>query len=206
MAPLGCGFQTGAGAVLNSLQVRPGESIAVFGTGAVGLAAVMAAKIAGASPIIAIDISDERLKNALELGATHFINGTKEDTKARLLEITSSHGPDFIIELTGRPNMLEMANEAISQLGTVALIGAAPFGTKAPVDMMTLLNGRTIRGIVQGDSISKNFLPKLIQYYKEGKFPFDKLVKFYEFEEIEKAFEDSKKGITVKPILRIGKQ
>lgn len=205
MAPLGCGFQTGAGAVLNSLKVRSGESIAIFGTGAVGLAAVMAAKIAGASTIIAVDISEERLKTALELGATHVINGTKEDTKKRILEITS-RGPDYIIELTGRPNMLEMANEAISQLGTVALIGAAPFGVKAPIDMMTLLNGRTIKGIVQGDAVSKVFLPKLIQFYKDGKFPFDKLIKFYAFEEIEQAFEDSKKGITVKPILRIGKE
>lgn len=204
MAPLGCGFQTGAGAVLNSLKVQAGSAIAIFGSGAVGLAAIMAAKIAGANQIIAVDISDERLKMATELGATHIINGTKEDTKKRLLEITD-HGPDYIIELTGRPNMLAMANEVISQLGTVALIASSPAGTTAPIDMMTLLNGRTIKGIVQGDSVSKIFLPKLIEYYKAGKFPFDRLVKFYDFEDIEKAFEDSKSGVTVKPILRIGK-
>lgn len=204
MAPLGCGFQTGAGAVLNSLKVSPGESIAIFGSGAVGLAAVMASKIAGATTIIAVDISDERLKTALELGATHVINGTKQDTKQRILEITKN-GPKYIIELTGRPNMLAMANEVVAQLGTVALIAASAPGTTAPIEMMTLLNGRTIRGIVQGDSVPKIFLPKLIEYYKAGKFPFDKLVKFYDFKDIEQAFEDSKSGVTVKPILRIGK-
>lgn len=204
LAPLGCGLQTGAGAVLNALKVEAGASIVILGSGTVGIAAIMAAKIAGANPIIAVDISDDRLKMAKELGATHTINGTKEDTKKRILEITGK-GADYIIELTGRPNMLTMATEVIKQLGTVALIAASAPGTQAPIDLMTLLNGRVIKGIIQGDSISKLFLPKLIEYYQQGKFPFDKLVKFYDFENIEQAFEDTKNGITVKPVLRIGK-
>jgi aryl-alcohol dehydrogenase len=204
MAPLGCGFQTGAGAILNTLKVPSGSSVVVLGSGAVGMAAIMAARIAAASTIIAVDINDDRLKLAQELGATHAINGSKEDTKKRILEITGK-GADFIIELTGRPAMLSMASEAVAQLGTVALIAASPAGTQAPIDMMNLLNGRTLRGIVQGDSISKVFLPKLIDYYRAGKFPFDRLVKFYEFRDIEQAFEDTKKGVTIKPVIRIGK-
>ncbi|RYZ89597.1 MAG: NAD(P)-dependent alcohol dehydrogenase [Proteobacteria bacterium] len=204
MGPLGCGFQTGAGAVLNALKVEAGKSIVVLGSGAVGIAAIMAAKIAGASSIIAVDVNDDRLNLALELGATHKINGSNEDTKKRIQEILPK-APDYIIELTGRPNMLTMATEVISQLGTVALIAASAPGTQAPIDMMTLLNGRIIKGIVQGDSISKLFLPKLIDFYKAGKFPFDRLVKFYDFKDIEQAFEDTKSGVTIKPILRIGK-
>ncbi len=204
MAPLGCGFQTGAGAVLNSLKVKPGSSIVVFGSGAVGMAAIMAAKIAGSSTIVAIDVNDDRLNLAMDLGATHRINGSKEDAKKRILEIIPA-GPDYIIELTGRPNMLTMATEVIRQLGTIALIAATAPGTHVSIDMMTLLNGRVIKGIVQGDSISKLFLPELINYYKQGKFPLDKLVKYYDFKDIEKAFEDTKSGVTIKPILRIGK-
>jgi len=180
------------------------SSVVVLGSGAVGIAAIMAARIAGAHPIIAVDVNDSRLQLARELGATHQINGTKEDTKQRILEITHG-GADFIVELTGRPNMLTMATEVIKQLGTIALIASSAPGTQAPIDMMTLLNGRILKGIVQGDSISKLFLPQLIDYYKAGKFPFDRLVKFYEFQDIEQAFEDVKTGATIKPILRIGK-
>lgn len=204
MAPLGCGFQTGAGAVLNALKVPAGASIVILGSGPVGIAAIMAAKIAGAFPIIAVDITESRLELAKELGATHTINGAKEDAKKKILEITEG-GADFIIELTGRPNMLTMASEVISQLGTVALIAATAPGTTVSLDMMNLLNGRIIKGVVQGDSISKIFLPQLIEYYKAGKFPFDRMVKFYDFKDIEQAFEDTKTGVTIKPILRIGK-
>ena len=101
--------------------------------------------------------------------------------------------------------MLTMATEVIAQLGTVALIAASAPGTQVSIDMMTLLNGRIVKGIVQGDSISKLFLPELIEFYKAGKFPFDRLVKFYDFKDIEQGFEDTRTGVTVKPILRISK-
>src|SRR5262249_2317612 len=120
MAPLGCGFQTGAGAVLNALKVEPESSIAIFGAGSVGIAAVMAARIAGASKIIAVDVNDARLRLAEELGATHTINGSREDVRKAVLDITG-RGADYIIELTGHPPMLVTATEAIRQLGTVAL-------------------------------------------------------------------------------------
>ena len=100
LAPLGCGMQTGAGTVMNSLQVPKGASIAVFGTGAVGLAAVMAARLAGADPIIGVDIRPARLALALELGATHVIDNHHEDIVARIGEITGS-GVDYVLEITG---------------------------------------------------------------------------------------------------------
>jgi aryl-alcohol dehydrogenase len=204
LGPLGCGFQTGAGAVLNSLRVPTGASIVVLGAGAVGLASVMAARVAGADPIIAVDINDERLVLARSLGATHVVNGKKEDTKARIVEITR-RGADYIVDLTGSPQMLAMAVEALAPTGTVAMIGAARQGTQAPIDMASLLNGRVVRGVIQGDAVPQIFIPKLIDLYRAGKFPFERLVQFYEFEDIERAFEDSKQGRTIKPILRIAK-
>lgn len=204
LGPLGCGLQTGAGAVLNSLRVQVGASIVVLGAGAVGLAAVMAARVAGAHPIIAVDINDERLELARSLGATHVVNGKTEDTRARILEITK-RGADYIVDLTGSPKMLGMAVEALVPTGTAALIGAARQGTQASIDMASLLNGRVVRGVIQGDAVPQLFIPKLIDLYRAGNFPFDRLVKFYEFEDIERAFVDSKEGRTIKPIVRIGK-
>lgn len=204
LGPLGCGLQTGAGAVLNSLMVPTGASIVVLGAGAVGLAAVMAARVAGADPIIAVDINDDRLELARSLGATHVVNGKKEDTRARILEITR-RGANYVVDLTGSPKMLGMAVEALAPTGTAALIGAAPHGTQASIDMASLLNGRVVRGVVQGDAVPQLFIPKLIALYRSGKFPFDRLIQFYEFEDIERAFEDSKQGRTIKPVLRIAK-
>lgn len=204
MGPLGCGMQTGAGAVLNTLKVPVGASIAIFGTGGVGLAAIMAARVAGASIIIAVDISDERLTLASDLGATHTINGRSEDTRERIMAITGA-GVDYVLEITAQPQMLKLAVDVLALMGTAALIGGAPAGTEAPVDMNQLLNGRSVRGIVQGDATPQVFIPKLIELYRAGKFPFDRLVRFYEFEDINEAFADAKSGRTIKPILRIGK-
>jgi aryl-alcohol dehydrogenase len=205
MGPLGCGMQTGAGAVLNSLKVPAGASIALFGTGGVGLAAVMAARIAGANVIIAVDVSDQRLTLATELGATHTINGGTGNVRERIMEITGS-GVDYVLEMTARPEMLKLAVDVVVLMGTVGLIGGAPAGTEASIDMNQLLVGRTIRGIVQGDSVPQIFIPELVEMYKAGKFPFDRLVRFYDFENINQAFADTTSGQTIKPILRIGRQ
>lgn len=118
LGPLGCGIQTGAGAVINSLQVRPGTSFACYGAGAVGLSAVMAAKVVGATSTVAIDVVPSRLELAKELGATHTVNSREVD----------------------------------------------------------LLGGRSIRGIVEGDSVPRTFIPKSIELHRQGRFPFDKLV------------------------------
>jgi len=202
MAPLGCGLQTGAGAVLNSLQVAAGSSIAIFGTGAVGLASVMAARLAGATNIIAVDVNTQRLALATELGATHTINAREQNIASRLAELVRG-GVDYILEITGRPEMLAMAVDSVTHMGVVGLIGGAPAGTKAPIDMLSLAFGRQVRGIVQGDAIPQVFIPKLVELQRSGKFPFERLVRFYEFEDINQAFADSSKGDVIKPILRL---
>jgi aryl-alcohol dehydrogenase len=199
--PLGCGLQTGAGAVMNSLRVGAGESIAVFGTGAVGLAAVMAAKIVGATTIVAVDVNDSRLALATELGATHTINGRTENTEERLRQIRPD-GFHYVLEITAVPQMLALAVEVLRPMGTAALIGGAPAGTKAPIDMNSLLNGgRMLRGIAQGDSLPQVFIPKLAGLYRSGLFPVDRLVRTYDFADINQAFEDAARGDVIKPVL-----
>ncbi|MDY4594121.1 MAG: NAD(P)-dependent alcohol dehydrogenase [[Pasteurella] aerogenes] len=201
MGPLGCGIQTGAGAVLNALKVREGSNLAIFGVGSVGLAAVMAGKIANAGKIIAVDVNPTRLQTALELGATDIINPLEENLVERIKAITGN-GADYVVELTARPDMLTKALDSLDLLGEVALVGGAPEGVSASLDMTQLLNGRRVRGVVQGDSVPSDFIPKLIEFYRKGLFPFDKLVSFYNFTDIEQAFADSKSGKVIKPVLR----
>jgi aryl-alcohol dehydrogenase len=205
IAPVGCGLQTGAGAVLNSLQVAAGSSIAIIGTGAVGLAAVMAARVAGAATIVAVDVNAQRLILATELGATHTINAREQDVASQLAKIVRG-GVDYILEITGRPEMLAMAVDSLAHMGTVGLIGGAPAGTKAPIDMLSLAWGRHLRGIMQGDAIPQLFIPQLVELHRSGKFPFERLVRFYELEaiNINQAFADSRSGEVLKPVLRIG--
>ncbi|MGC5005292.1 NAD(P)-dependent alcohol dehydrogenase [Streptomyces sp. DT203] len=203
LSPLGCGLQTGAGAVLNSLKIEAGASVVIIGAGTVGLAAVMAAKVAGASPVIAVDIVPERLDLARELGATHTVNAKEEDTAARIADLTGG-GADYVLEITARPEMLTLAVDALAPLGTAALIGGAPAGAHAPVNMNALLGGRTVRGIAQGDSIPQLFIPQLIDLYRAGRFPFDRLITFYGFDQINEAATDTRTGAAIKPVLRIG--
>ena len=203
LGPLGCGIQTGAGAVINALKVSPGSSFASYGAGAVGLSAVMAARIAGATTIVAIDVVPSRLALARELGATHTVNSREVDVIEAVRAATGG-GADFALESTGRPEVLSAGIEALGGLGTIGVVGAPKLGTKAEFDVNNLLlGGRSIRGIVEGDSVPQVFIPQLVQLYQQGRFPFDKLVKFYDLEQINQAAEDSTRGVTLKPILRI---
>jgi len=197
LAPLGCGLQTGAGTVINSLKVSHRASIAVFGTGAVGLAAVMAARLVGADPIIGVDIKPKRLKLALKLGATRAIDNRRQDVAARITDITG-RGVDYVVETTGNPKMHQLAIAVLNPHGVVALL-TGERGTDL------LPEGRKTLGIIQGDAVPQHFIPELIDLYQTGKFPFDRLVKFYEFSDINRAIADAKKGNTIKPVLQISK-
>jgi aryl-alcohol dehydrogenase len=204
LAPLGCGLQTGSGAVLNALKVRPGSAFAAFGTGAVGLAAIMAAKIAGATRIIAVDVNPERLALAEELGATHTVNSREVDAVATIMAITE-RGADFSLECSGRAEVLRQAIDCLGFFGTCGIVGATPEGTEVAVDVNgVMIPAKRIMGIVQGDVIAHTFIPTLIEFYRQGKFPFDRLIKHYDFEQINEAIADSESGKTIKPVLRIG--
>lgn len=202
LAPLCCGVQTGSGAVINTLKCEAGSDIAIFGTGGVGLSAIMAAKLIGCSKIIAIDINDSRLELAKQFGATHTFNGKDENLKSKLIELTNG-GLKYALDTTGNIHVLKTAFESLKPTGVAGLIGGAKHGAEVSLDMGLLLRGRTVRGVIQGDAIPKTFIPKLIDLWRQGKFPFNELSQFYSFEDINKAVEDSLSGKTIKPILII---
>ena len=195
LAPLGCGLQTGAGTVMKSLAVPAGSGIAVFGTGAVGLAAVMAARIVGAGPVIGVDIIPWRLKLALQLGATHAIDARREDVAARIAEIAGS-GVDFVVDTTGDPGLVRLAVTALKPKGHMALL-------TGDMETRSFAGGRKAVGVIQGDAVPQRLIPRLIDLYRAGQFPFNRLVKFYPFTDINRAMADARKGGTIKPVVRI---
>jgi aryl-alcohol dehydrogenase len=203
LGPLGCGIQTGAGAVLNALNPPAGTAIAIFGAGAVGLSAVMAAVVAGCTTIIAVDVKENRLELAKELGATHVINAAKCNPVEEIQKIVPG-GLPYVLETSGLPSVLEQAISSSRIGGEIGVVGAPPMGTTIPLDINFLLFNRKLRGIIEGEAISDIFIPRLIDLYLNGKFPFDKLIKFYPFDQINQAAEDSEKGVTLKPVLRMG--
>lgn len=201
LGPLGCGIQTGAGTVLNRLKPEFGTSIAIYGCGAVGLSAIMAAKIAGCQQIFAIDVHDSRLELARELGATHTLNGKNVDVVGEIRKAADG-GTHYAVESTGVPPVVRQCLNALRPLGQAAIVGVTPeMNIDVHNDLMA--EGKSMIGVIEGDSVPRVFIPKLVEFYKAGKFPFDKLIKFYPFDQINQAFEDSQKGVVVKPILKL---
>ena len=203
LGPLGCGVQTGAGGVLNVLHPEAGTSLAVFGAGAVGMSAIMAAAVTGCTTIIGIDVKPNRLELARELGATHTINGAEVDAVEEIGNITDG-GADYVLETTGVPGVLRQSVDALAPLGVCGVIGAPPLGTEVGLDINdVLIPGKTVRGIVEGDSVPDVFIPRLIELYDRGRFPFDRLIEFYDLKGVNQAAEDSEEGSVLKPVLRM---
>ncbi|MGE0217731.1 NAD(P)-dependent alcohol dehydrogenase [Mycolicibacterium sp.] len=198
LGPLGCGLQTGAGSILNSMDVRYDSSVAVFGTGAVGLAAVMAARIAGATVIAAVDINPARRELAAELGATHVFDGADPEVAEQIRAVTGG-GTSHAFDTTGIPAVILTALASIRPLGFCGLVG----GGGGPIDLPqeALNEGRRISFLLEGDAVPQLFIPKLIELWRLGRFPFDRLVTTYPLDKINDAEADSLSGVTVKPIL-----
>jgi aryl-alcohol dehydrogenase len=201
LGPMGCGVMTGAGAVMNTLQARPGDSIAVFGVGTVGVSAVLAAVVCGCTTIIAVDINSERLEMAKELGATHTVNASEVDPVERILGLTGG-GSQYTLECVGNPKVFRQAVDVLPLCGICGLIGVVPPGTEVNLDMDRIMNGRTIRGIIEGDAIPELFIPKLIELYSQGRFPFDRLITYYPLNDINQAVKDMEEGRVIKPVLQ----
>lgn len=202
LGPLGCGVITGAGAVIEALKVGSGNTIAVFGTGGVGLSAVMAAKLVGAKRIIAVDLNRQRLELARELGATDCIAADEEGVVQKVRAVTG-RGVDFTLNTTTVPEVHTWALEVLAMNGTAGFV-AAPRGEWAPRMFAMLAGGKQLRGILGGDAHPGLFIPKLIEHWREGRFPFDRLLSFYPFAKIERAFADTRSGKAIKPVLLIG--
>jgi aryl-alcohol dehydrogenase len=201
MGPLGCGIQTGAGAVINALKPAAGSSIAIFGAGSVGLAAAMAARVAGCATIVVVDINDQRLALARELGATHTVNSETADPAAAIQSLTAGEGVQFSLECTGLPRVVRQAVESLRLTGVCGVVGVSPLGTEITLDMNGILFGRTVRGIIEGDSIPDIFIPQLIELWRQGRFPFDRLIRYYPLTDIEQAVRASETGDVLKAIL-----
>jgi aryl-alcohol dehydrogenase len=205
LGPMGCGVRTGAGAVMISLHPRAGASIAVFGVGPVGMSAILAAVVCGCTTIIAVDIHPGRLEMARKLGATHTIHSGEVDPVAAIQGITGE-GADFTLECVGNPKVLRQAVDSLPRggprCGVCGLLGVVAPGTEVALDMDKIMNGRTVRGIVAGDSVADLFIPTLIELYLQARFPFDRMITFYPFDQIHQAAEDSEKGRAIKAVLR----
>ncbi|MEV0975020.1 NAD(P)-dependent alcohol dehydrogenase [Microtetraspora glauca] len=197
--PFGCGFQTGAGGVFNVLRPEAGSSIAVFGAGAVGVAAIIAAAVSGCGIVAAVDVNAAKLEAARSYGATHAVDSTASDSAAALREI-APHGFDYVIDTTGRQDVLRTAVEALGPLGRCGVIGVGP-SPEMSFDWRSVLNGRTITGIIAGSSVPQVFLPKLLDLHAAGRFPVDRMMTAFPFEKINEAVAAVRAGEVAKAVL-----
>ncbi|KAJ9606268.1 hypothetical protein H2200_009229 [Cladophialophora chaetospira] len=201
-APLGCGIQTGAGTVLNSLKVTRGSSLAVWGVGSVGLAALMAGVWSGAKTIIAIDLQPSRLELAREMGATATLNGTDPDLVEQIMKLSGGNGVNFAVDCTGVPKVIENMINTLGTRGRGCSIGVPKPGATVTVDVMAHLSfAREYIATVEGDSDPSKMIPYLIKQHKAGLLPLEKMNKYYAAKDFQAAFDDMKDGKTIKPVL-----
>lgn len=201
VAPMGCGIQTGAGAVLNCVEANSNSTIAVFGCGAVGFSAIMGAKVARCNTIIAVGGNPKSLELALELGATHVINRKEVPDIVEAVHAIVPGGVDIAVDTSGFGPMIDSAIRSTTYHGTILPLAPSGELPNFNVGNEVLMQMRTIRGTCEGESIAQDFIPQLIRLYKNGEFPIDKIVTTYPFEEIDNAFEDSHNGKIIKPVL-----
>jgi aryl-alcohol dehydrogenase len=200
LAALTCGLMTGASSVVNALRAVPGDQLIVFGAGAVGLSAVMAARLAGVRPIIAADINDDRLGLALELGATHAFNAARDEIPARVKEI-APRGLSHAFDTTGMDSSWRIAVQCLGMGGTLGVVHV-PSGDTLNFQCTEMI-GRAaqIKFILSGFAVPKVFLPQMIDWYRQGLFPYDRLITTFDFADINLAFEESRSGRAIKPVL-----
>jgi len=206
-APLGCGIQTGAGAILNNLGVKAGARVVIFGAGSVGLAAVMAARLAGAGSIVAVDVNAARLELARSLGATAVVDATVDigssDVVARLRALTRG-GATHSFETAGQVASIAAAIECLRRKGVCAIATVPKMGEPYAQTLLPLLvGGKTLTGVLEGDSVPDQFIPQLVDWFLAGRLPLDRLITNYQFTDIGRALDDAHHGRVIKPVLRM---
>ncbi|MEU3340065.1 NAD(P)-dependent alcohol dehydrogenase [Streptomyces sp. NPDC006668] len=200
MGPLGCGVITGAGSVLEALRLRPGQSIAVFGTGGVGLAAVMAARLAGARRIVAVDMNRPRLELATELGATDTMPGGAGAEQA--LRDIEPEGFDLAYVTADVPSVYATATTCLGVEGTLGYV-VAPAGEWTPDTGFLLAGGRRLQGIIGGSANPHVLIPQLVDYWRAGRFPFDRMIEGFPFSDFAHAWTETGSGRVIKAVLRM---
>lgn len=196
-ALLGCAIPTGAGVVFNEMNLQRGQSLAVFGVGGIGLSAILAAKHLGASPLIAIDVEEEKLQKAKSLGATHCINAKTEDVVAKVQEITGNAGVDFSLESAGKKETMEKAFQSVkAPKGLCVIAGNAPKGHFISLDPFDLIRGKRIIGTWGGDTVIDRDVPLYVDLFRKTSWPIGQLisheVKLTEINELIKLLEHGK--------------
>ena len=201
LAPLGCGVMTGFGSVWYALDLKPGARMGVFGTGAVGMAALIAAKLRKPEVLIAVDVVPERLKVALDLGATHAVNAKTDDVVERIREITRGAGLTAALDTTGVAAVARSAIDTLGARGHLVTCAAPPPGTEIPVDFQGILTGKMVSGVTMGDATPQVLIPQLAELVMQGQLPLQRLTKQYRLDQLDQAAHDMHAGITVKPVI-----
>ncbi len=200
--PLGCGVQTGAGAIINALAVPKGASLLITGGGPVGLSAVMASKIQGCATVILIEPQESRRELALEFGATHTIDPTVVKDVSQVVREIVPLGVDYAFDSTGLEPVMQSAMQCLGSKGVLGVVGLSAVGTPVPGDVnQTVSMGQTIRGIVEGDSDPDIFIPQLMEHYLAGRLPYDRMISTYPMGEINQAIQDQHDGKCIKVVL-----
>ena len=203
LAAIPCGVQTGAGSILNTLKVGAKDNLVIFGAGAVGLSALMAGKLVGAMSLIVIDIIEERLNLALELGATHVLNAKDGDIARKIKDIIPT-GANYTLETSGNEHALNDAIACLATGGQCGMVIAPHYGEKYPFSPTEVFQrAACLRGIIQGSSVPSTFLPMLLKLNEDGRFPYERMIQTYDFEDINKAVADTKSGLVIKSVLKM---
>jgi aryl-alcohol dehydrogenase len=201
LGPLGCGFQTGAGAIMRSLACEAGSSIAIFGCGAVGVAAVMGAAVQRCKTIVVVEPQAGRRQLALELGATHVLDPAAGDISTALRAIAPA-GVNYAFDTTGIQAIVETALASLAPHGALGIVAAATPETSISLNLTSaVLGGHTIKGILEGDSNPDELIPELVRHFRQGRFPLDKVIRTFPLHQINEAIDAQHRGDCIKAVL-----
>ena len=201
-ALIGCGVTTGVGASMNTAAVKPGSTVAVFGAGGVGLAAIQGARIAGARTIIAVDIHENKMKTARDLGATHTVDASSGDAVQKVLDIVPG-GVDYSFECIGLKSAAEQAFETIRDGGTATIVGMIPVGQKIEVEGSVMLRSKKLQGCSMGSNHFKVHMPQYVDLYMQGRLKLDEMVtRTGKLEDVNEAFRAMKAGEVARTVLK----
>ena len=200
-ALIGCGVTTGLGAVLNTAAIEVGSTVAVFGAGGVGLAAIQGARIGGARTIIAVDVHESKLATARELGATHSVDASSRDPVEAINGIAPG-GVDYAFEAIGMKETAEQAYESVRAGGTATIIGMIPQGVKIEIDGPSMLQAKRLQGTLMGSNRFRIDMPRYIDWYKQGRLLLDEMItRRGKLEDINEAFRAMKAGEVARSVL-----
>jgi len=201
-ALVGCGVTTGVGAAIKTAEIRPGDSVAVYGCGGVGLSVIQGAKIAGASRIIAVDLSEEKMEMARQFGATDTVTPGGRSSK-EIMAMTDGIGVDHAFEVIGLSSTVEDCVRAARRGGNIILVGVGRMEDKFSVSTLILpLTGKTVKGCMYGSVNSKTDFSMYLDMYQKGLLDLDRMItKTYSLDDAPQAFEDMKEGVNARGVI-----